>query len=141
MERNTGKPSEEEFESIITRYGKRAFLERLADAAEIKARTGRIGKVRAQVSDYILVLDGKTEWAEVKSTQDPTAFRFSLLKTKQKAKAAMITTAGGSYVVYIQRLPHGDWYRVPYHCIHTHTKASMTWESIRTFKWNPNFMT
>ncbi len=135
MVQNTGKPTEEEFEGIHARFGKRAFLDRLVDAAEIKGRTGRIGNTRAQSSDYIRVFDGATEFAEVKSTHDPTAFRFSLLKKKQKAKAAMITSAGGSYVVYVQRLPMGLWYRVPYHCIQNHPTQSMPWDSLRTLQW------
>jgi hypothetical protein len=133
--RNTGKSSEAEFEAIFARLGKTAFLERLADAAEIFGRVGRMGRVRAQVSDYIAVLDGITHLAEVKSTQDPTAFRFSLIKKKQWAKATMMTRAGGTYVFYVHRLQSGDWFRVPFQALEANSKRSLSWVELECYKW------
>jgi len=138
MPRNTGKSTEAEFEAIWAKLGKHAWCFRLADKAEIFGRNGRHGNVRPQPSDYIVVHDGQTEFAEVKSTHDPRAFRFSLLSPKQAAMAARVYLAGGLYSVYIQVLPAGIWYRLSYRVIEQYRmarKASIPWADMEVFKW------
>ncbi|MES0134538.1 Holliday junction resolvase RecU [Mesorhizobium sp. M0016] len=137
--KNTGKASEQTFEEIHDTLGKRAYYCRLVDAAEVRGRTGRMGHVRPQPSDYILVVDGKTSFAEVKSTQEKTSFPFGLLRTKQSAAAKMILAAGGSYFVYLHDLTRNIWYRVPYDLIQIvkdHGKSSIPWADLKEFKWN-----
>lgn len=137
--KNTGKPSEEIFEKSYDSLGKRAYYCRLVDAAEVKGRTGRMGHVRPQPSDYILVVDGKTSFAEVKSTHNETSFPFSLLRTKQSAAARMILGAGGSYFVYLHDINRDRWFRVPYDVIQItkdHGKASIPWADLKEFSWS-----
>lgn len=139
MAKNTGKPSEQLFESAHDSLGKRAYYCRLVDAAEVKGRTGRMGHVRPQPSDYVLVVDGVTSFAEVKSTQEKTSFPFSLLRTKQSAAAKMILGAGGSYFVYLHDLTRDRWFKVPYALIQIvkdHGKSSIPWDDLKEFKWN-----
>ena len=141
MAKNTGKPSEKIFESSLDRLGKRAVYFRLVDASEIKGRTGVISSsVRSQPSDYIVVVDGKTSFAEVKSTQNPTSFPFSLLKRTQSAAAEMITAAGGDYHIYVHNLNSNRWYRFPYSVIEATRaagKQSIPWSNLETHVWTP----
>ncbi|BCJ91739.1 hypothetical protein IZ6_24740 [Terrihabitans soli] len=139
MARNRGSEAEDDFSDLWAKVGKRAYLCWLVDAAEIKGRTGRIGLARAQPSDALLVFDGRTEFAEVKSTEDHSAFHFKLLRKSQSAAATMILAAGGTYIVYLRSWVQGCWYRVPYTQI-TATKAtgkaSIPWHELEPFKWN-----
>lgn len=137
--KNTGKPSEELFEKAHDSLGKRAYYCRLVDAAEVRGRTGKIGHIRPQPSDYILTVDGKTSYAEVKSTQNETSFPFNLLRIKQSAAAKMIISAGGSYFVYLHDLTRDRWFKVPYEVIQItkdHGKASIPWADLKEFRWS-----
>ncbi|MBN7759812.1 hypothetical protein JYP52_01570 [Nitratireductor aquibiodomus] len=137
MTKNTGKPSEQEFERIWDRLGKSAWYWRVVDAAEVRGRTGKSGFTRSAPSDYVVAHDG-IHFAEVKSTQDDTAFRFSLLRTKPSAMAKMIVTAGGDYFVYIHRMKTGEWFKVPFSVIDNHPKRSLTWPELKEYKWTLN---
>lgn len=141
MAKNTGKKSEDIFEKSLDRLGKRASYFRLVDAAEITGRTGKVAvSARAQPSDYVVVLDGKTSFVEVKSTQNPTSFPFNLLKTTQHASARMIITAGGDYYVVVHHLPSDTWYRFPYTLVQNtqaNGKQSIPWSDLERFQWNP----
>lgn len=137
MAKNTGKLSETVFENHFRRLGKRAAVHRLLDASDVKGLTGRIGDIPPQPSDYVLTVDGKTSFAEVKSTQDPTAFRFSLLRRTQTAQAAIIGAAGGSYDLYIHHLPSNAWYILPYTvviAVKHEGRASIPWEALRPYQ-------
>lgn len=138
MAKNSGKSSEKEFEEILDRLGKRAYYYRIVDAAEVRGRTGRIGFTRPAPSDYIVTLDGQTSYSEVKSTTDTSAFRFSLLRTKQSAAAVQIVAAGGSYFVYVHSLILNRWYRIPYQTImgvKAGGKASINWQDLQDYVW------
>ena len=134
MAKNTGKPSEQDFENFWLKLGKRAWVWRVPDAAEVKGRTGNIGTTRPAPSDYVVV-HNTTQFAEVKSTQDNTAFRFSLLRAKPSAMAVMILAAGGDYFVYIHRIPTDEWFRVPYQVIRDHPRRSLTWTELESYRW------
>jgi penicillin-binding protein-related factor A (putative recombinase) len=140
MAKNTGKPSETFFENVWLRLGKRAFCYRIADAAEVRGRTGKIGMTRATPSDYIVTHAGVTFYAEVKSTQEKTSFPFSLLKKGQNAAAPQVVTAGGGYFVFAHNLTTDTWYRIPFEVI-TAVKAigrsSIPWSEMETLKWTP----
>jgi penicillin-binding protein-related factor A (putative recombinase) len=112
--KNSGKPSEQIFEDYFASLGKRAYLHRLVDAAEVRGRTGKIGQVRSAPADYIVTCDGQTFYAEVKSTIHKTRFAFSLLRTSQTAAAKQVLAAGGDYFVYIHSIVRNEWFRVPY---------------------------
>lgn len=134
MAKNTGKPSENEFEKIWKQLGKRAWLWRIPDAAEVKGRTGNTGWDRSAPSDYIVAHNG-VHFAEVKSTSDPTAFRFSLLRIKPSAMASMILAAGGDYHVYIHRIPTNQWFHIPYQMVRDCPNRSLTWKELERHPW------
>jgi len=134
MAKNTGKPSEQEFERIWKKLGKGAWTWRVVDAAEVRGRTGKIGYTRAAPSDYIVANQG-VHFAEVKSSQDPTAFRFSLLRTAPSAMAVMILAAGGEYLVYVHRVLTDEWFRIPYQVIKNHSTRSLTWKELENYRW------
>ncbi len=134
MAKNTGKPSEEAFETIWNKLGKQAWVWRVVDAAEVRGRTGKIGFTRSAPSDYVVAHNG-VHFAEVKSTQDDTAFRFSLLRAKPSAMAVMILAAGADYLVYIHRLPTNEWFCIPYQMIRDCAARSITWPELERHKW------
>lgn len=130
--------AEEEFEARYRALGKSAYLHRLVDAAEVHGRTGRIGLSRAMPADYVVVHDGVTHFAEVKSSKDKTAFRFSLLRDKQSAAARMILAAGGGYLVYVKSHVREMWFRFPYALVLSTTKASIPWAELESYVWHPS---
>lgn len=138
MAKNSGKGSEHLFEGALNSLGKRAYYCRLVDAAEVYGRVGKKGNIRPQPSDYIVTIDGHTTYAEVKSTHDVSAFRFSLLRTKQSAAAKQIVGAGGDYFVYVHRIPTDQWFRIPYQRIiqvQDAGKASIPWSELQEHSW------
>lgn len=138
MAKNTGKPSEREFEAHFDRKGKQAFYYRIPDAAEVYGRVGSIGLTRPAPSDYVLVFDGVTSFAEVKSTQSKTSFPFSILRTPQSAAAKQVLAAGGTYDVYLHDLTHNHWFKIPYSHIQSVKdagKASIPWADLVSFLW------
>jgi penicillin-binding protein-related factor A (putative recombinase) len=112
--RNSGKPSEQIFEDYFASLGKRAYLHRLVDAAEVRGRTGKVGQIRPAPADYIVTCDGQTFYAEVKSTTHETRFSLSLLRTSQSAAAKQVLAAGGDYFVYIHSIARNEWFKAPY---------------------------
>lgn len=136
MAKNSGKSSEALFEAALDRLGKRAYYHRLLDAAEVRGRTGRIGLIRPMPSDYIVTIDGLTSYSEIKSSQDPSAFRFSLLRVKQSAAAVQIVAAGGDYFVYVHRLLTDTWFKFPYQIVlnvKAAGKASIPWSDLKEY--------
>jgi penicillin-binding protein-related factor A (putative recombinase) len=138
MAKNTGKSSEQKWEDHFTALGKTAFFYRVVDAAEVRGRTGKIGFVRPAPSDYILVHQGRTSFAEVKSTQNATSFPFSLLRRTQSAIAVQVVSAGGNYDIYAHNLVTDVWYKFPYQLV-TETKragkASIPWSQLQDFTY------
>ena len=137
MAKQAWQTAEDEFEQHWKQFGKSAWVHRFADAAELKGRTGAVGKVRPQPSDYLVVFNGSTIFCEVKSTTNPTSFPFSLLRTTQSAAARMVRAAGGEYNVYVKALATNTWYVVPYRLIDMTKemgKASLPWKLLEGCK-------
>ena len=139
MAKNTGKTSESLFESSIEHLGKAAYLYRFPDAAEVRGRTGKIGFVRPAPSDYLVSMSGMFFLAEVKSTQDQTAFRFSLLRKTQSAHARMAWSAGALYFIFLHDLTRNQWYRIPYSFVEDWKRdtgrSSVPWKNLEAFKY------
>ena len=114
MSKTAWKTAEKEFEESLDALGKRAYYHRLTDSADIKGLTGRVSNAASQPSDYIVVHDGLTYFAEVKSTHDETAFRASLLRPSQSAAAKQIIASGGQYIIWCKHVPTGRWYKIPH---------------------------
>jgi penicillin-binding protein-related factor A (putative recombinase) len=125
--------AETDFEDALDALGKSAYYHRLTDASDIKGLTGQVSNQACQPSDYIVVVRGVTYFAEVKSTSDATAFRFSLLRPSQSAHALRITRAGGQHTVWVKHVPSARWFKVPYTQIEA-TKAagkmSIPWKEL-----------
>ena len=134
MAKNTGKRSQDRFEEIFGKLGKRAYLFRLPDTAEVRGRAGK-GWVRDQPSDYIVTEDGDMYYAEVKSTQNRTSFSVTALEKGQRSAAKRQTIAGGKYFVFIHRLLTDDWYKVPAEILFNANKSSMKWRELEPYKW------
>ena len=134
--KNTGKKSEKIFDEVWKRFGKKAHCIKFMDSAEATGRAGKITGLRSQPSDRVVVFNGDTFFAEVKSTWDENRFNFSLLRATQSAAAVAIEAAGGDYYVFIHSLAHGYWYQVPYHAIRQHTRRSFTWDELEPYKWS-----
>ena len=141
MPKNTGKDAEEEFEAAWTRLGKRAWLHRFEDGAELYAKNRHAVANSKKPSDYLLAIDGRVSLAEVKSSHDKTAFRFSLLKPGQFAAGRKALAAGGApYDIYAKRMETGDWFRIPFARIAFTRDAgseSIPWDQLASMKWNP----
>lgn len=140
MTKNTGKPSEKAFEAAYKKLGKMAYVHRFVDASEIKGKTGVVAvSASAQPSDYMLVEDGKTSFAEVKSTVNETSFPFSLLKKNQNAAALMIMAAGGEYLVFVHAVALDRWFKFNYQLVldtKATDKASIKWTDLLPHEWN-----
>lgn len=135
--KNTGKPSEDEWQQILRRFGKRVFIHRNTDAADVRGRSSSQVKatVPSQPSDFVVVIDGDCHFAEVKSTIDQRSFKRSSIRTTQLAAARMILAAGGSYIVYVHRLATGDWYKIPIAAILADSRATFKWAELQPYKW------
>ena len=120
MTKNTGKPSEEIFDTHFLRLGKRAYVHKFTDASEVTGMNrGRVGSgfvnVKAQPADRLVVLDGQMFFAEVKSsTALHDRFDFKLLKKGQNAAGAQAIAAGGAYWIYYHHIATGEWFRFEY---------------------------
>jgi penicillin-binding protein-related factor A (putative recombinase) len=130
------KAAEKEFESAFDRKGKGAFVHRLTDTAAAKATGGKRAFVGKQPSDYIVVDNGNTYFAEVKSSQDEVSFPHSNIQAYQMASARRTVKAGGTYVFFIKNLRTGHWYCVPAEVIIGSEKKSTRWADIEIYRWN-----
>lgn len=134
--KNTGRASEKIFDDSWARLGKRAYVFKFTDAAEARGTNKKAVHVKAQPADRMLTYQGVNIYAEIKSTWDPDAFRFSLLRDTQSAYAAFVLAAGGPYDVFIHSLAYDRWYRVPYAVIKAAPNRSMKWPELESYAWN-----
>ena len=125
--------AEDDFDDYFKRKGKRAFVFKFPDAAEIYGRVGKIGQTRAVPSDRIVTCEGETYFAEVKSTEDPLRFKRSLLRKSQSAFATQIISAGGQYLVFVKALATNQWYVMPYNV--ASACSSLLWSDMEPYKW------
>lgn len=137
--RNTGKPSEEEFDKAWARLGKKAHVFTPTDAAKATGLNKKKTQIEAQPSDRIVTHAGRTFYAEIKSTIDEARFEFSLLRKTQSAHAAGVLAAGGTYDVFVHALAYDRWYRVPYQAIQLAKGAgrgSIPWVDLTPYAWS-----
>lgn len=135
--RNTGKPSQEAFEKVFEALGKRAFLHRFRDKADLFGLNKRHVKAFSQPADYLVTNDGMY-FAEIKSTSDPTAFRFTLISDDQWKTAKKTIAAKGDYIFFVHRLPTNEWFRIPateIASIKAKGKESISWSLLGANKW------
>lgn len=137
--RNTGKPSEDVFESRLRGNGKRCKVIRFEDAADLFARNERKKlNTSSKPADFIVVLNGDTFFAEVKSTTNKARFPFGMIERDQWASAVMITAAGGLYFIFVHSLQLSQWFKIPFASIATwkdQGMASATWAQLTPYQW------
>ena len=135
MPKNTGKPTEKDFEAILNSFGKFACYHRLVDASEIKGRTGQVAvSARTAPADYIVTFNQETFLAEVKSTWNDHSFPFSLIKPSQWSAGVRTITAGGLYKVYVKNLNTNEWFVIPFQkilAIKQQNKSSIKWNDLK----------
>ena len=118
--KNTGKPSEEEFEIFWARLGKRAYVYTFVDSSRATGRNKGKGLVMIdpQPADRLGSFDGVIHFAEVKSTALVTdRFDFKLLQRSQTSAARQVLAAGCPYFVYMHFIVTDEWFRIPYQVI------------------------
>lgn len=139
MSRNSGKASEAAFVTRYRKLGKRCYVYRFRDMSDLFGMNGgKKFKLPPLPSDFLVVHNGAVQFAEVKSTQDPRAFRFSMLSKDQWAAAVKITAALGTYMIYVHNLLSDTWYKVPFsYCVLTKDAGmnSLSWTEMGQFQW------
>lgn len=137
--RNTGKPSEQIFDDAWKRLGKKAYVFTFTDTARARGRSKSMVTIEAQPADRLLVYEGEISFAEIKSTTDERAFRFSLLRKSQSFAAAATMAAGGRYDVFLHALAYDRWYRIPYRVIaeaKASGKGSISFFDLQPYLWS-----
>lgn len=136
--RNTGKGSEGLLASAFTKAG--AFVFRFKDAAHLHGMNGRPVKSPAMPSDHLITYQGRTFFAETKSTSDPDRFSFSMLQPEQRKTGIKQTRAGGDYLVFVHHLPTARWFCIPYRIIDAAEQAgkkSFRWDALENgYEWS-----
>lgn len=134
------KITEKMFMDYYARLGKRAYVHKFTDTAEIRASTGGRGKAPKQPSDYIVVVDGLTFFAEVKHCKNKTSFPLGALQPGQVAAGRRIRKAGGGYFVFVNAASLGKWFSIPFAVIEdtlAKGKKSLPWTDLESFIWSP----
>lgn len=137
--KNTGKASEEEFERRWKALGKRAFLYRFEDQGDLHGLNKKVVLSRCKPADYLVVVDGEKHFAEVKSSSDRTAFRFSQIRETQQGFARLITAANGGYFLYVHHVETDFWALLPWQIIQNRMareKKSIPWSEMEAYQWN-----
>ena len=107
------RKAESEFETFFP--GKRSFVYAFEDTREAQ-KTGGSRRIftKARPSDYLVVHEGTTFFAEVKYSSDPTTFHFgSAIRKDQWAAAIQTVSAGGLYYFFVKSGARQKWYRIP----------------------------
>lgn len=112
--KNTGKPSEREFENTLEFiYGKAVHIVEFYDAAYLHGLNKRAVIAPEQPADRLVTANGQTFFAEIKSVLDGTAFPFSIIKTNQLVAAKKQMLSGGLYFFFVHNLATDTFYIVP----------------------------
>lgn len=137
--KNNGKPSEEIFDDAWKPLGKKAYVFKFEDTASLRGRNKKAVFAAAQPCDRLVVHDGRTFFAEIKSTIDPERFKFSLLRRVQSYAATAAAAAGGDYFIFIHNLTQDQWFRVPYSVVaaaKAEGRGSLTWAELTPYSWS-----
>ena len=133
------KKAEQDFVNHFKAMGKRASCHRLVDTAMAKALGGKNAFMPEQPSDYIIVLDSQTFFAEVKHTVDEDRFHFSNIRKGQMVASRKIVKAGGLYFLFIKSAHLNQWFCVPAHVVHMakeERRGSLTWTEMEPYKYD-----
>lgn len=131
--------AQKEFESYF--QGKDYFVFEFHDARIAKG-TGGSNRIftTSHPSDYIVVANGHTFFAEVKSSQEPVSFPFSNIKKSQWSAAKRTVCAKGSYFFFLKNESTKVWYKVPAQVLIAVLDLgvkSIRWDTLNTMLWRP----
>ncbi len=132
MAKQDWEVAQDEFESAFNK-GKTSYCHRFPDSLDATRSNARNPNARfvalpPQPSDFIVVWNGVTFFAEVKSTKSTVGISSSLFK-KQAAHKLKINNAGGIYYFFVKRTQTGQWYRIPGHYPNLNAK----WSELENF--------
>jgi penicillin-binding protein-related factor A (putative recombinase) len=90
-------------------------------------------------SDFLVVDDGHTFFAEVKSSHDEVSFNLNNVETMQWTAAIRSSAAAGSYFFFIRSEHLGLWFKVPASVMieQRKTKKSIKWTELQPYFWKP----
>lgn len=121
-------------------FGKTRWCYRFGDTREAMGSAGsRRVFTKPRPSDFLVVDNGNTFFAEVKSSHHETSFPLSAVQTPQWSAAVQTTSAGGSYFFYIKQETVSQWYCVPAYALIALQKEgfkSVKWTHLEGFKCN-----
>lgn len=134
--KNTGKAAQEEFDERFVRLGKNAFVYEFEDQAALTGLNDKAVRSRAKPADRVVIVNGRTFFAEIKSTHSKTGFAFSMLRPTQVGFAKMVTAAGGDYRVYVKNMTTGEWFQIPWLTIASTRQKSLSWARLKeAYTW------
>ncbi len=143
MAPNNGKLAENWFEQHWHTKRKSVMLYQFEDFYQTVFKKG--GKAsgkssKPQPADYLLTEGGSMGFAEVKSSQNKTAFPFSDVRSIQWRMARKQLAANGIYDFYLLNINTLIWYKVPAKILIA-TKdmgvKSLNWKKIKPYIWQP----
>jgi len=91
----------------------RTHVIRLHDASDLHGLNKRRVADFTHPADNILLSQGTMEFAEVKSTINPTSFAYGDIRKAQKAACVAARYCGTAYNFYIHSLHHERWFILP----------------------------
>ncbi len=126
-------------EDIVYNYfssRKDSYITRLKDTHDINAQLRRFGERpiilgKKRESDFIVIEDGITYFAEVKCTTNVKGVTKSLFSS-QEGKRNRILRANGSYHYFIYSTVREQWYMVP--AVVIAENPNRTWEELKLYK-------
>jgi hypothetical protein len=119
--------AEETFYKLVREDG--GLLHRLPDTYDLR-KSGGVGQIPKQPSDFVVMVPelkgvanglltspgrlGKIYFAEVKGTDNKTAFNFDQLQVGQKQWITLCSQHyPEGYYIFIWALTIGEWFRIP----------------------------
>lgn len=128
--------AQKEFESWFTNR-KSAFVYQFEDAREaMGVRQSRKVFTKGQPSDYLVIDNGVTFFAEVKSSSESVSFALASIRKSQWSCAIQVVSAKGLYFFFIRKEPDRIWYKIPaafFVDIQNAGVKSVKWKDIECF--------
>ena len=131
--------AEDDFEAFWT--GKNQWCYAFEDTRAAQGAAGKKVRVftKARPSDYLVVDNGLTFFAEVKSSHDAVSFNLNNVEVAQWTAAIRSVAAGGLYFFFVRSIHLGQWFKVPaaVFVVQRKTKKSIKWTELQPYIWMP----
>ena len=128
--------SEQIFDAHWKNKGKRASVVTFTDTRKLRG-AGGTGFANARPSDRLVTYQGRTFFAEVKSTSEKVSFPYSNIEPMQIGWAKKIVAAGGEYFFFVHALHTDQWFKVPAQFVLTSDKRSAKFTELSPYIWTP----